>query len=151
MGFAHTVGRLQHASVSLAMVNMPSRYSGQETHQLREEGTPMFRTIRSILAVALAVLFVASAVALAADETMLGTIQKMDVQKGRITLQSTEGKSVELQAPAALLAGLETGDAVEVKITGQKATMIHRLEGAQQTDMGDKMPKQRPGGMRQSE
>jgi Cu/Ag efflux protein CusF len=111
----------------------------------------MFRTIRSPLLVALVVLFVASAVALAADATMLGTVQKLDVQKGRITLQSTEGKSVELQAPAALLAGLETGDAVEVKMSGQKATMIHRLEGAQQTDMGSTKQKQRPGGMRQTE
>ena len=116
----------------------------------------MFRTIRSTVVVALAVLFVASAVALAADETVLGTVQSMDVQKGRITLQSTAGKTVELQAPTALLAGLETGDAVEVKISGQKAMMIHRLEGAQQTDTGSTMqqrpgPQQRPGGMRKSE
>ena len=54
----------------------------------------MFRTIRSTLVVALAVLFVASAVALAADETVLGTVQKLDVQKGRITLQSPEGQSM---------------------------------------------------------
>jgi Cu/Ag efflux protein CusF len=111
----------------------------------------MFRTIRSTLVVALAVLFVASAVALAADETVLGTVQKVDVQKGRITLQSPEGQNMELQAPAALLAGLETGDAVEVKISGQKATMIHRLEGTQQTDTGGTKQKQRPGSMRQSE
>ena len=111
----------------------------------------MFRTMRSTLVVALAVLFVASAVALAADETVLGTVQKLDVQKGRITLQSPEGQSMELQAPAALLAGLETGDAVEVKMSGQKATMIHRLEGAQQTDTGSTKQKQRPGSMRQSE
>jgi len=112
----------------------------------------MFRTIRTTLVVALAMLFVASAVALAADDIMLGTVQKLDVQKGHITLQSTEGKSVELLAPAALLAGLETGDAVEVKMSGQKATMIHRLEGAQPTDTGSpKQKQQRPGGMRQTE
>ena len=111
----------------------------------------MFRTMRSTLVVVLAVLFVASAVALAADETVLGTVQKVDVQKGRLMLQSPEGQTMELQAPAALLAGLETGDAVEVKMSGQKATMIHRLEGARQTDTGGTKQKQRPGGMRQTE
>ena len=111
----------------------------------------MFRTMRSTLVVVLAVLFVASAVALAADETVLGTVQKVDVQKGRLMLQSPEGQTMELQAPAALLAGLETGDAVEVKMSGQKATMIHRLEGAQQTDTGSTKQKQRPGSMRQTE
>jgi len=32
MGFAHTGGRLQYASVLLAMVSIPSRDSGQEAH-----------------------------------------------------------------------------------------------------------------------
>jgi len=108
----------------------------------------MFRTIRRTLVVALAVLCVASTVALAADETVLGTIQNLDVQQGRMTLQSTEGKTVVLQAPAALLADLEAGDAVAVKVSGQKATLIQRLEGTQPTDRGSAMPQQRPGGTR---
>ena len=111
----------------------------------------MFRILCKTLTVALTGLFVMSAVALAADETVLGTVQKVDVQKGRLMLQSPEGQTMELQAPAALLAGLETGDAVEVKMSGQKATMIHRLEGAQQTDTGSTKQKQRPGSMRQTE
>src|SRR5215470_9432788 len=72
------------------MAGIPSRDSGPKTSQAWEEGTPMFRTIRSPLLVALAVLLVASAVALAADETTLGIVTKLDVQKERITLQSTE-------------------------------------------------------------
>ena len=111
----------------------------------------MLHTIRGPLLVALAVLFVASAVALAADTTTSGIIKKLDVQKERITLQSREGQSVELQAPAAMLAGLETGDAVEVKMSGQKATSIHKLEGALQTDTGSMKPQQRPSSMPRTE
>jgi hypothetical protein len=111
----------------------------------------MFRTICRTLVVALTVLCAVSTVALAADETVLGTIQKLDVQQGRMTLQSTEGKTVVLQAPAALLADLEAGDAVAVKVSGQKATLIQRLEGMPPTEKGGKMPQQRPGDMRPSQ
>jgi hypothetical protein len=110
-----------------------------------QEGTFMVRILRSTLIVALAVLFVVPVVALAADETVSGTIQSVDTRKGQITLKSDEGKTVQLQAPAALLAGLEAGDAVQVKVSGQKATMIHRQEGAQRPDMGGTMPRQQPG------
>jgi len=56
-----------------------------------------------------------------------------------------------LQAPAALLADLEAGDAVAVKVSGQKAMMIHRLEGTPPTEKGSTMPQQRPGSMRPSQ
>ena len=110
----------------------------------------MFRTLRSTLAIALAALFVVSAVALAADTTMSGTVQKVDTQKGQITLRSDEGKSVELQAPADLLAGLQTGDAVEVKVSGQKATMIHKQEGASRPEPGSMPQRQQSGEMPKS-
>jgi len=82
----------------------------------------MFRTFRSPLVVALAALCVASAVALAAGTTVFGTIQNVDADQGRLTLRAKEDKIVELQAPAELLSGLQTGDAVEVKVSGQKAS-----------------------------
>ena len=110
----------------------------------------MFRTIRTTLAVALAALFVVSAVALAADTTMLGTVQNVDAKKGQITLRSDEGKTVELQAPADLLAGLQTGDAVEVKVSGQKATMILKQGEAQQPEIGGTLLQQPQDGMRPS-
>jgi len=103
----------------------------------------MARTLRRTLAVALAVLCVASIVALAADTTMVGTVQQVDPNKGHITLRSEEGKTVQLQAPAALLTSLQAGDAVEVKVSGQKATVIHRL--------GSEIQPQRPASTRQSE
>ena len=111
----------------------------------------MVRILCGTLIVALAVLFVVPTVASAADETVSGTIQSVDTRKGQITLKSEEGQTVQLQAPAALLAGLETGDAVEVKVSGQKATMIRRQESAQRPDTGGTMPRQQPGTMPRSQ
>src|SRR5262245_29331021 len=104
----------------------------------------MVRTLRRTLVVALAMVFVASAVALAADETVSGTIQNLDASKGQLTLKSEEGQTVQLQAPAELLAGLHAGDAVEVKVSGQKATLIRKQESAKRPNMGGSMPQQRP-------
>ncbi len=112
----------------------------------------MFRTLRifrSTLTVALAVLFIASAVALAAEATVSGTVQNVDAQQGRITLSSGEDKTVELRAPAALLEGLQSGDAVEVKVSGQKATFIRKQEGVQRPDIGGALRLQQPDGMPQ--
>ena len=103
----------------------------------------MFRTLRSILAAALVVLFVASAVALAA-ETVSGTVENVDPQQGRMILRAEEGKAMELRAPTELLIGLQNGDAVEVKISGQRATFIQKQEGAQRPDMGGALRLQPP-------
>ena len=110
----------------------------------------MLRTFRSSLLAALAVLCVVSAVAFAAGSTMLGTIQNVDTDQGRFTLRAGEEKIVELQAPAELLAGLKTGDAVEVKVSGQKATMIRKQGEAQQPEIGGALLQQQPDGMRPS-
>jgi len=67
-------------------------------------------------------------VALAADTTVVGTIQHVDSNKGHLTLRSEEGKTVELQAPAALMASLQAGDAVEVQMVGTRATEIRKKE-----------------------
>ena len=107
----------------------------------------MFRTLRilrSTLIVALAVLFIASAVALAAEATISATVQNVDAQQGRITLNSGEDKTVELRAPAALLDGLQSGDVVEVKVSGPKATFIRKQEGAQRIDIGGALRLQPP-------
>lgn len=104
----------------------------------------MFRTLRSILAVALATLFVASAVALAAVATVTGTVENVDPQQGRMILKAEEGKTMELRAPGELLTGLQNGDAVEVKLSGRRATYIRRQEGAQRPDMGGALRLQPP-------
>jgi hypothetical protein len=88
----------------------------------------MFRTLRKTLIVALAVLCVTSALALAVDGTLSGTVQNVDPQQGRITVRAGEDNVVELRAPAELLIGLKSGDAVEVKRSGQEATFIKRQE-----------------------
>src|SRR2546427_12563774 len=89
-----------------------------------------------------------SAVALAAGTTVFGTIQNVDADQGRLTLRAKEDKIVELQAPAELLAGLQSGDAVEVKVSGQKATMILKQGEAQQPEIGGTPLQQQPGRMR---
>jgi hypothetical protein len=87
----------------------------------------MFYKLSRLLAVAFAVLFIASTVALAAEESLMGTVQSVNTKEGTLTLKSEDGKTVELKAPAALLTGLQTGDAVEVRASGQQATMINKM------------------------
>jgi len=111
----------------------------------------MFHTFRSTLAVALAVLCVASAVALAAKETVSGTVENVDPQQGRMILRAEEGKAMELRAPAELLIGLQNGDAVEVKLSGQRATFIRKQEGVQQPDIGGALRLQPPIDMPKSQ
>jgi len=64
-------------------------------------------------------------------ERLSATIQDLDAQSGTITLKRKDGKTVELQASAALLGGLQAGDAVEVAMSGKQATSIHKQERAQ--------------------
>jgi len=105
----------------------------------------MFRTLRKTLIVALTGLFVISAVALAADSTLSGTVQNVDPQQGRITVRAGEDNVVELRAPAELLIGLQDGDAVEVKRSGQQATYIKRQqESGQRPDTGGALQLQPP-------
>ena len=85
----------------------------------------MFRTLRKALTAALSVLCVTSALALAADGTLSGIVQNVDPQQGRITVRAGEDNVVELHAPAELLIGLHSGDAVEVQRSGQQATFIN--------------------------
>ena len=103
----------------------------------------MFRTLHSILTVALTALFVASAVALAAD-TVSGTVENVDPQQGRMILRAEEGKVMELHAPTDLLTGLQNGDVVEVRLSGQRATFIRRQEGVQRPDLGGALRLQPP-------
>src|SRR5437899_12547716 len=79
----------------------------------------MFYKLSKLLAAAFAVLFIVSTVALAAEETVSGTIQQMNAKQGTLTLRSEDGKTVELTAPAALLHELQTGDAVELRALGK--------------------------------
>jgi len=107
----------------------------------------MFYKLSRLLAVTFAVLFMVSTVALAAEESLTGTVQSVDTREGTLTLKSEDGKTVELKAPAALLTGLQAGDAVEVRASGKQATMINKM------GVGGTTP-QRPGqpsGMPRSE
>jgi len=56
------------------------------------------------------------------------TVQQVNAQEESIILKTADGKNVELQAPAAMLTGLQAGDAVEVKMTGTRATEIRKKE-----------------------
>lgn len=62
----------------------------------------------------------------AASTTVSATVQEVNAQKETITVKTEHGENVQLQAPAAMLAGLQAGDAVEVKMAGTRATAIHK-------------------------
>jgi hypothetical protein len=79
----------------------------------------MFGKLSKILAAAFAVLLVVSTVALAAAETVSGTIQQLNATEGTLTLRSEDGKTVELVTPVGLLHELQTGDAVELRASGK--------------------------------
>lgn len=64
-------------------------------------------------------------------EALSGTVQEVNAQGETFTLETAEGNTVELQAPAELLAGLQVGDAVEVSKSGNQATAIHKKENTQ--------------------
>jgi Cu/Ag efflux protein CusF len=93
----------------------------------------MFSKRSTLLATAFAVLFVVSTLPLAAQETtsgtVQGTVQQMDAKAGTLTLRSEDGRMVELTAPATLLHDLQTGDAVEVRTSGNQVTTI-TMKGA---------------------
>jgi hypothetical protein len=112
----------------------------------------MFYTLYKALTVALAVLCVTSAVALAADGTLSGTVQNVDPQQGRITVRAGEDNVVELRAPAEILIGLQNGDVVEVKRSGQQATFIKRQqESVPQPEFGGALQLQPPVEMPKSQ
>jgi sporulation protein YlmC with PRC-barrel domain len=64
----------------------------------------------------------------AAGAGVSATVQEVNAQTETIKLKTAQGESMELQAPAAMLTGLAVGDAVEVKMTGMRATEIRKKE-----------------------
>lgn len=56
------------------------------------------------------------------------TVQEVNAQAESIKLRTEQGQSMELQAPAAMLEGLQVGDTVEVKMAGTRVTEIHKKE-----------------------
>jgi sporulation protein YlmC with PRC-barrel domain len=68
-------------------------------------------------------------------EAISATIESIDSQKGNVTLRTESGETVDLRVPAELLVGLQVGDAVEVKASGNTATAIHKKEETPQSRM----------------
>jgi sporulation protein YlmC with PRC-barrel domain len=54
------------------------------------------------------------------------TVADLDAQQGSISLTTRTGETLDLRAPAALLAGLQTGDVVEVSRSGNAVTKIRK-------------------------
>jgi hypothetical protein len=104
----------------------------------------MSHQVHRTLIVALTALFVASTLTLAADTKVSGTIQAVDMQKGFITLRSEDGDIVDLRAPTELLAGLQTGDVVEVKTSGRAVTEVSKKESTQRSRPGQPSNIQQP-------
>lgn len=64
--------------------------------------------------------------------SMSATVTEVDQQEGMIKLRSSNGKTVELEVPQAMLSELQSGDRVEVSI--RKAT--HGMDGQSQGQSG---------------
>jgi len=106
----------------------------------------MSHRLRNALIVILTGLCAMSAVALAAEGTLSGTVQTVDPQQGRLIVRAEEEDNVvALRAPTALLIGLQVGDVVKVTRSGQQATMIHRQEGMQRPEFGGALRPPPPG------
>ena len=111
----------------------------------------MFRTLRKTLTVALAVLCYVRR-GPGSRCILSGTVQNVDPRQGRITVRAGEDNVVELRAPAELLIGLQSGDAVEVKRSGQQATFIKRQqESGRRPDIGGALQLQPPVEMPKSQ
>jgi Cu/Ag efflux protein CusF len=65
---------------------------------------------------------------------MSATVAEVDRQQGMITLRSSNGKTVELQVPEAMLSDLQSGDRVEVSI--RKADEHQGMSGQSQGQSG---------------
>jgi sporulation protein YlmC with PRC-barrel domain len=63
------------------------------------------------------------------EQMLSATIADLDAQQGTITLKTPAGETVDLQAPATLLTGLQAGDVVEVSRSGNQVTTIRKKNG----------------------
>jgi hypothetical protein len=112
----------------LLPTTLPAGTEGRSEIFIEEQR--MFGKLSKLLATAFALLLIVSTMALAAEErtagtTESGTIQEMNVQAGTLTLRSESGRTVELTAPTDLLNNLQTGDAVEVRTSGNRVIAIN--------------------------
>jgi sporulation protein YlmC with PRC-barrel domain len=63
------------------------------------------------------------------EQMLSATITDLNAQQGTITLKTPAGETVDLQAPATLLTGLQAGDVVEVSRSGNQVTTIRKKNG----------------------
>jgi sporulation protein YlmC with PRC-barrel domain len=63
------------------------------------------------------------------EQMLSATITNLDAQQGTLTLKTPAGETVDLQAPATLLSGLQAGDVVEVSRSGNQVTTIRKKNG----------------------
>jgi hypothetical protein len=91
----------------------------------------MIQPLRLMQTLALLMLCLMAMSVHAAEETLTGTVQTVDTQQGRFRLNAEDGGLVELRAPAALLAELQVGDAVDVRLSGTRVIDISKRQQGQ--------------------
>jgi hypothetical protein len=91
----------------------------------------MIQSLRLMQTLALIMLCVMVIGVQAAEETITGTVQNVDTQQGRFRLSAEDGGLMELRAPAALLANLQVGDAVDVRLSGTRVIDISKRQHGQ--------------------
>ncbi len=78
----------------------------------------MHRKFTKALALALAVLFVTSTLALAASQKMTGTV--VAVEKEVVSIKGADGKTYQIEALKVVAENLKTGDTVEYELVEGK-------------------------------
>lgn len=79
------------------------------------------------LTLALAGLLTISALVLAATETVVGTIQDIDVQRGTMTLMTRDDQTRKLRVSAEQIENLQDGDRVEVEVEDGVVRRIRKV------------------------
>jgi hypothetical protein len=72
----------------------------------------------------------------APGEAVSGVVGKVNVQEQTMTLRTQQGETLELRAPVEMLADLQTGDVVQVKLSGKQATEIRKQEQTVRPSIG---------------
>lgn len=92
------------------------------------EGDDMHRMFISLLTLALAGFVILAVMGPAVAETVTGTVQDVNIQKGTITIVTEDDQSKKLRAAPDQLEDIQDGDRVEIQVEEGAAKHIRKLK-----------------------
>ena len=92
----------------------------------------MAHRLCTLFVITVALVAVGSVIGHAQEHRISGTVTQMDRQQGIITISPEDGGLIEVQVPAALLAHLQNGDAVEVRLSQGRIVELHQKKRQQE-------------------